>query len=64
MPRISNSPPRPYDGALCDSACDHCGHIHCHDHTGQCLSGSPLPRVGDPQPKRCPCPYPHGIQKT
>jgi len=54
---------RAYDGSLCDGACDHCGHRHCHDHTGQCLSGSPLPLVGEEPPAPCPCPYPHGMQK-
>ena len=55
---------RPYDGSLCDAPCDHCGHRHCHDHTGQCLSGHPLPLVGQEAPARCLCPFPHGIQKS
>ncbi len=61
---IANHIDRPYDGSLCDASCDHCGHTHCHDNVGRCLSGSPLPRVGEPTPVPCPCPYPHGIQKS
>lgn len=55
---------RPYDGSLCDGTCIKCGHRHCHDHTGKCLSGFPLPRVGEAAPTPCPCPYPHGVQST
>ena len=53
---------RPYDGSLCDEVCNHCEHRHCHDHTGRCLFGSPLPRVDDEPPQQCSCPFPHGIQ--
>jgi hypothetical protein len=55
---------RPYDGSLCDEPCIKCGHQHCHDHTGRCLSGHPLPRVDEKPPPTCPCPYPHGVQGT
>jgi hypothetical protein len=55
---------RPYDGGLCDETCGHCGHRHCHDHTGQCLFGSALPLIGEEPPRKCPCPFPHGIQRS